>query len=59
MTLAKEVAHTVDVDAMLDSIEPQQFDEWVAYYKIVGLLDTGEENSLEQSLKTFRGLAGV
>jgi hypothetical protein len=31
LKLAAGVAHTVDVDGMLDSISPRQFDEWRAY----------------------------
>ena len=30
MRLAEHVAHTVDVDAMLDSMPPELFDEWCA-----------------------------
>jgi hypothetical protein len=30
MRLAEHVAHTVDVDGMLDSMSPEQFDEWCA-----------------------------
>ena len=32
MHLARTVAHTVDVDAMLEGMEPWQFEEWVALY---------------------------
>jgi hypothetical protein len=28
LRLAEHVAHTVDVDGMLDSMTPKQFDEW-------------------------------
>jgi hypothetical protein len=56
LRLAREVAHTLDVDAMLDSIEPWQFDEWMAEY----VIEYGEDKpSLEDSLKTFRGMAGA
>jgi len=30
MRLAEHVAHTVDVDGMLESMSPEQFDEWCA-----------------------------
>ena len=30
MRLAENVAHTIDVDAMLNEMTPQQFDEWHA-----------------------------
>lgn len=30
MRLAEHVAHTTDVDGMLDSMTPKQFDEWCA-----------------------------
>jgi len=34
MKLARTVAHTTDVDGMLDSMTPQQFSEWLAMYTI-------------------------
>jgi len=30
MRLAEHVAHTTDVDGMLESMSPEQFDEWCA-----------------------------
>lgn len=32
MILARTVAHTVNVDGMLEQMEPRQFDEWMAAY---------------------------
>jgi hypothetical protein len=59
MRLAEELGH-IDVDAMLDSITPQQFDEWTCYYIIKSGANTQEQpDTLDQSLKAFRGLAGV
>lgn len=34
LRLAEHVAHTVHVDAMLDAMTPQQFDEWCAKDRI-------------------------
>jgi hypothetical protein len=59
MRLAEDLGH-VDVDAMLNSITPQQADEWMAYYIIKSGAEVKDDsNSLEQSLKAFRGMAGV
>jgi hypothetical protein len=59
MRLAEELGH-VDVDAMLDSITPQQMDEWAAYYFIKAGAEPQEKtDSLDSSLKAFRGMAGV
>lgn len=59
MRLAEDLGQ-VDVDAMLDSITPQQFDEWTVYYAIKTGTSTQEQpDPLDQSLKAFRGLAGV
>lgn len=57
MKLAEEVAHTLDVDGMLDSIEPWQFDEWIAWYVITGR--TKKTGNLGDSLKAFQGMAGA
>lgn len=62
MMLARDVAHTVDVDGMLASLTPQQFDEWIVMFNIwQEQRGDGEQQrpSLQQSLATFRGLAGV
>lgn len=56
MKLAEEVAHTLDVDGMLDSIEPWQFDEWIVWQKIKGNV---RSTSLDDSLKAFQGMAGA
>jgi hypothetical protein len=59
MRLAEDLGH-VDVDAMLNSITPQQADEWMAYYIIKSGAEVKDESSsLDNSLKAFRGLAGV
>jgi hypothetical protein len=34
MKLARTVEHTVDVNGMLDRMTPEQFNEWLAEYKI-------------------------
>lgn len=56
MMLAERVG-TLDVDAMLDSIEPKQFMEWVAYYAIK--TNSQPSGSLSDSLNAFRGMAGA
>jgi ferritin-like protein len=58
MMLAEETGH-VDVDAMLELLTPQQFDEWMAYYVIRYDAKLNEPDSIQQSLKQFRGMAGV
>jgi hypothetical protein len=57
--LAKEVAHTVDVDGMLDSMTPRQFKEWAAMVKIWQADSETEEEKKPSALATMRQLAGV
>ncbi len=57
MWLAKEVAHTVDVDGMLEQMEPRQFKEWAAMFRILN--PPPESENKESSLDTMRRLAGV
>jgi len=58
MMMAEEMG-CPHVDEMLNTLEPQQFDEWMAYYVIKHDIELTESNSIEQSLKTVRGMAGV
>lgn len=59
MRLAEDLGH-VDVDGMLESLTPQQFEEWMAYYLIKNGAEVKDEpNTLNHSLKAFRGMAGV
>lgn len=61
MFLARTVAHTVDVDAMLESMEPKQFDEWAAMYAVRpwGIEPEMKTKQQGDSLSTFKGLAGL
>ena len=63
MRLAREVAHTVDVDGMLAGMTPQQFDEWVAAFSIWHSSDPDDTESakgdLLNSLDAMRKLTGV
>ena len=59
MMLARYVAKTTDVDGMLHSMTPEQFNEWVAMFSIWNAGETEDKPSLEDSLKAMRGLAGV
>lgn len=61
MLLARTVAHTTDVDAMLATMTPREFAEWVAMYHIrpwaVELVpETNEQQKNSQDV--FRSLAG-
>lgn len=61
MLLARTVAHTTDVDAMLATMEPREVAEWLAMYRIRpwGIeipADSDEQKST--SLNTFRTMAG-
>ena len=63
--LARTVAHTVDVDAMLASMTPAEFDEWLAMYAIRpwGIEPPTEpekpESDLKTSLNAMRGMTGM
>jgi hypothetical protein len=61
--LARTVAHTTDVDAMLSSMEPRQFDEWLAMYKIrpwaIEITGSESDDKDESSLAAMRRMAGV
>jgi hypothetical protein len=63
--LARTVAHTVDVDGMLDGMTPQQFDEWMAMFTIrpwgiEPAIEAEEKpDNLDDSLNAMRRLAGV
>lgn len=57
MWLAKEVAHTVDVDGMLDSMTPEQFQEWAVMVRIWNPED--KKDKQPSSLDAMRQLAGV
>ena len=63
MRLAREVAHTVDVDGMLAGMTPQQFDEWVAVFSIWHSSDSDDtepaKGDLLSSLGAMRKLTGV
>ncbi len=57
MWLAKEVAHTVDVDGMLNGMTPEEFQEWAAMVKIWHPEEEGDKKPT--ALASMRGLAGV
>ena len=61
MLLARTVAHTTDVDAMLATMTPREFAEWVIMYNIrpwgIELPIDGEEQQTA-SLDAFRSMAG-
>ena len=61
MLLAKEVAHTTDVDGMLAGMTPQQFDEWVIIWKIWHPPGDEEANPGDpvKALDAMRKLTGV
>ena len=61
MLLAKEVAHTTDVDGMLAQMTPQQWNEWVVIYKIWNPTDEGEpaKGNIGSALDTMRKMTGV
>lgn len=65
MILARTVANTIDVDGMLDSMTPQQFDEWMTAYIIRpwGIEPAVEEakpaGDLNDSLTAMRRMTGV
>ena len=58
MYLAAHVAHTTDVDAMLATMTPHEFDEWMSVLRIWGVLGASEENK-QDSLSVFRNMAGL
>jgi len=61
MLLARTVAHTLDVDGMLATMAPRQFDEWLAMWRLQhwGIEpQLGEAGEQKSSLDTFKGLAG-
>lgn len=63
MLLARTVAHTTDVDGMLHGMTPDQFNEWLAMYRVrpwgIEIQPDEENASQSSSLATFRGMAGV
>lgn len=63
MKLARTVAHTTDVDGMLDRMHPEQFSEWMVEYKIEpwGLEPFIEEGETEKpsQLAAMRARIGV
>lgn len=58
MYLAAHVAHTTDVDAMLATMTPADFDEWMAVLRVWGVLGTSDE-SKPDSLSVFRNMTGL
>jgi hypothetical protein len=58
MKLAREVAHTTDVDGMLDRMAPEQFSEWLAMYSIWESPPEEPENK-PGGLAAMRQLIGV
>ncbi len=58
MWLARYVEHTVDVDGMLDRMEPKQFSEWGAMVRIWFPEETETEKK-PSALSAMRRLAGV
>jgi hypothetical protein len=46
LRLAANVAHTTDVDGMLESMTPQQLAEWRAYDQIEPISDAGTHDVL-------------
>ena len=64
MFLARTVAHSTDVDGVLDSMTPEQFNEWLAAYSIQPwaiepAIEEEKPNSISDSLTTGRRMAGV
>lgn len=56
MRLAREVEHTLDVDGMLDRIGPEQFNEWLAMYRI---WEPETEDQKPSGLAAMRSMIGV
>lgn len=65
MILAATVAHTIDVDGMLDRISTEQFDEWLALYNLcpwaIGFPVPKSETTdpVHDSFNVFRAMTGV
>ncbi len=58
MWLARYVEHTVDVDGMLNGMEPRQFQEWAAMVKIWNPTEKSEDKK-PSALATMRAMTGV
>ncbi len=59
MWLARYVEHTVDVDAMLNRMEPWQFQEWALMVKIWNPESEPNDGDKPSALSAMRSLAGV
>ncbi len=63
MFLARTVEHTVDVDGMLNRMDPILFEKWAAMYRIhpwglEPMVDSDEEKK-PSTVSAMRSLAGV